>query len=53
MPENHLPDKNKIEELRKSMDNYKRKFMIKEENKEIIKIHTWKNPYPEMYFKKN
>ena len=53
MPENHLPDKNKIEELRKSMDNYKRKFIIKEENKEIIKIHTWKNPYPEMYFKKN
>ena len=53
MPENHLPDKNKIDELMRSMDNYERTFIINDENSETIKIHTWKKPYPEMYFKKN
>ena len=29
-------------------------FIIKNDNnEEIMKIHTWKNPYPEMYFKNN
>ena len=51
MPESHLPDKNKIEELMKSMDDYERIFVIKDENGETIKKHTWKTPYPEMYFK--
>ena len=51
MDESHLPDKYKIEELMKSMDFYSRKFVIKTEEGEIIKVHTWKNPYPEMYFK--
>ena len=51
MPENHLPDKNKIDELMKSMGNYERMFVINNENGETIKLHTWKNPYPEMYFK--
>ena len=31
------------------MDNYERIFYIKDED--ILKIHTWKNPYPEMYSK--
>ena len=51
MPIDHLPDKHKIEELMKSMDNYERIFIIKNENGEIKKIHTWKNPYPEIYSK--
>ena len=46
-----LPSKSKIEELIKSMDDYERIFIIKNNNKEIERIHTWKNPYPEMYFK--
>ena len=49
LPENHLPNQNEIEDLMKSMDNYERIFIIKEEDKEIIKIHTWKNPYPKMF----
>ena len=52
-PENFLPDKNKIEKLMKSMENYQKLFIIKEENKIIKKIHTWQNPYPEMFFDKN
>jgi len=43
----------KIDELKKSMDNYSRTFYINSENGRIKKVHTWKNPYPEMYFKKN
>ena len=36
----------------KSMDGYEKPFKIKnDKNEEIIKVHTWKNPYPEMYFK--
>ena len=49
MPEEHLPNKNQIEELMKSMDNYERIFYIKDDD--ILKIHTWKNPYPEIYYK--
>ncbi len=51
MPKDHLPDKHKIEELMKSMDNYERIFTIKNENGEIKRIHTWENPYPEIYSK--
>ena len=52
MNKDHLPNKDKIEILMKSMNNYERIFMIKNEKNEIIKkVHTWKNPYPEMYFK--
>jgi len=35
------------------MNNYQRIFKINDENGEIIKIHTWKDPYPKMYFKVN
>ena len=52
LPKNHLPDKNKIQELMQSMNNYERIFEI-EEGGQIKKIkHTWKNPFPEMYMKK-
>ena len=55
LPKDHLPDEKKIEELMKSMDTYEREFKVYEENenKFIIIKHTWKNPYPEMYMKKN
>ena len=52
MPESHLPSKEKIKQLMDSMKNYKREFIIKSGNNEEKKIHTWENPYPEMYFKK-
>ena len=53
-PNGYIPDKEKIDELFKSMDNYEKSFIIKNNiDEEIIKVHTWKNPYPEMYFKKN
>ena len=51
-PNGYIPEKEKIEILMKSMDNYERSFKIKcNNNEEVIKIHKWKNPYPEMYFK--
>ena len=51
LPEKLLPNKDKIDYLLKSMDNYKRVFTIKEASEEKTIIHTWKNPYPKMYFK--
>ena len=52
LPKNHLPDKNKIQELMQSMNNYERIFEI-ENGDQLKKIkHTWKNPFPEMYIKK-
>ena len=45
-----LPNKDKIEKLMKSMDNYKRTFIIRDENGERKIEHTWKYPYPEMHF---
>ena len=53
LPKDHLPNEKEIEELMKSMDSYEREFEIKENGQVIKIIHTWKNPYPEMYFKKN
>ena len=51
---NYVPNKEKIDELMKSMNNYEKTFIIKnEKNEEIIKVHTWKDPYPQMYFAKN
>ena len=50
---NHLPNQEKIQELMKSMEEYENTFKIKDDNgDEIIKIHTWKNPYPEIFSKK-
>ena len=52
-PTGYIPPPEKINELMKSMDNYENYFKIKNEenNEEVLKVHTWKNPYPEMNFK--
>ena len=53
LPVDHIPHEDKIKELMKSMDEYENIFKLKDENgEEIIKIHTWKNPYPEIFDKK-
>ena len=51
LPQHLLPNKSKIDKLMNSMNDYKREFNVSTEKGKIIKIHTWKNPYPEMYFK--
>ena len=53
LSENSMPKPYQIKELMESMNNYERIFTIKEDGNEEIKIHTWKNPYPKMYFKEN
>jgi len=53
MPKSHLPNQNKINQLMESMKKYKRAFKVKTDKGEITKIHTWEDPYPEIYFKKN
>ena len=52
-PTGYIPPQEKINDLMKSMDNYENSFKIKNEDndEEILKVHTWKNPYPEIYFK--
>ena len=52
MHESHLPQAYQIKQLMDSMENYKRKFKIQTDKGEETKIHTWKDPYPKMYFKK-
>ena len=52
MPQSHLPKDYQIKELMDSMNNYKRQFKIQTDNGEETKTHTWKDPYPEMYFRK-
>ena len=42
----HEPSQSSINKLLKSMDNYRN--FIKQGDKEIC--HTWKEPYPEMYY---
>ena len=50
---NYVPNKEKIDKLMESMNNYKKSFVIKnEKNEEIIKVHTWKDPYPIMHLGK-
>ena len=50
LPKYSLPNKEKIKGLMKSMDYYKRKFEVRDQDgiKEIV--HTWKDPYPKMHF---
>ena len=44
----------KIDQLLKSMNKYQKMFKIKiENNQQIVKLHTWNNPYPEIYFSEN
>ena len=51
-PNGYIPEKEKIDKLMKSMDIYKKSFIIRnDKNEEKTIVHTWKNPYPEMYFK--
>ena len=53
-PDMHqLPSKSSIEKLMKSMDSYKRTFILRDENGERKIVHTWKDPYPKMYSMKN
>ena len=47
---NHLPSNNRIEELMDSMNNYERTFRVKEHDKVKEIKHTWKDPYPKMYY---
>ena len=48
----HVPDKPLINELMDSMDNYTKTFnIIDEKGNKIERVHTWKDPYPPMYFK--
>ena len=51
LSENSMPKPYQIKELMDSMSNYERIFTLNDENGETIKIHTWKDPYPKMYFK--
>ena len=53
LPRYSLPNKDGIDYLLKSMDNYRRIFIIKDANGEKQIVHTWKDPYPKMYFKNN
>ena len=53
LSENRMPKPHQIKKLMDSMENYKRIFKINDEKGEIIKIHSWKDPYPKMYFKVN
>lgn len=46
----HLPDKAQIERLMNSMNSYERDFMVKEQDKSVKIHHTWKDPYPKMYY---
>ena len=49
----NIPDKHKIEQLMNSMNNYQRSFkIINDKGEEEIITHTWSNPYPKMFIKK-
>ena len=49
----HIPNEYKIAQLMDSMKTYSRKFkIINEQRKEEIIVHTWENPFPEMFEKK-
>ena len=49
----HIPNEYKIAQLMDSMNNYSRKFkIINDQGKEEIIVHTWKEPFPEMFEKK-
>ena len=48
-----IPDKEKIKQLMDSMNIYQRSFkIIDEKGEEKTITHTWANPYPEIYLKK-
>ena len=48
----HVPNSSLIKQLMDSVNTYTRTFIITDENgNKIKKVHTWKDPYPPMYFK--
>ena len=53
-PDGVIKSKSEIDYLMNSMDSYKKTFEIigKEGNRTTI-THTWKEPYPKMYYKKD
>ena len=51
--ENSMPKPYQIEQLFESLINYESIFTINDGENKIIKIHTWKDPYPKIYFKEN
>ena len=51
-PDMDVPNNYLIEQLMDSMNNYTRTFIITDENgKKVQKVHTWKDPYPPIYYK--
>ena len=48
-----LPCKSAIQKLMKSMDSYTRTFVLRDEKGEHKIVHTWQDPYPKMYSRKN
>ena len=52
-PDGVIASEYQIKQLKKSMDNYSRTFYVNTEQGRIKRVHTWSNPYPEMYFKKS
>ena len=53
-PNGYIPEKEKIDKLMKSMENYQNIFIItNDKNEKITKVHTWKNPYPEIFYTEN
>ena len=47
----HIPSSTLIKQLMDSLNTYTRTFFITDENgKKIKKVHTWKDPYPPMFF---
>lgn len=47
LPSYRIPKKDKIQLLMKSMDDYTRNF-TDDEGKKVV--HSWKNPYPKMFY---
>ena len=51
-PDMHGISDKMIKKLMKSMEKYKRTFKVIENGKEIEMVHTWKDPYPKMFYAK-
>ena len=51
LSENSMPKPYQIEQLFESLINYESIFTINDGENKIIKIHTWIEPYPKIYFK--
>ena len=49
LPKALLPDEEQIKKLMKSMDNYKRSFTVRSKIGIVRRVHTWKDPFPEMF----